>query len=93
MAADLASEQHRLAALTITGDLSVRAAFDVSYQVPSAEAARMYRLLSLIAGLDFGLELAAATAGTGLGEASGLLDDLTGANPAAGNRRAALPVP
>jgi tetratricopeptide (TPR) repeat protein len=80
LAADLASEQHRLAALTIADDLSVRAAFDLSYQVLSVEAARMYRLLSLISGPDFGLELAAATAGTGLGEATGLLDDLTGAS-------------
>jgi tetratricopeptide (TPR) repeat protein len=80
MAADLASEQHRLAALTIAGDLSVRAAFDVSYQALPADAARMYRLLSLIAGPDFGLELAAATAGTGVGEATGLLDDLTEAS-------------
>jgi tetratricopeptide (TPR) repeat protein len=80
MAADLASEQHRLAALTIAGDLSVRAVFDVSYQALPADAARMYRLLSLIAGPDFGLELAAATAGTGLGEATGLLDDLTEAS-------------
>jgi tetratricopeptide (TPR) repeat protein len=38
----------------------------------------MYRLLSLIAGPDFGLELAAATADVSPAQATGLLDALTG---------------
>jgi tetratricopeptide (TPR) repeat protein len=80
LAAELASEQHRLAALAITGDVSVRAAFDVSYQALPVEAARMYRLLSLIAGPDFGSELAAAAAGVSAEQATGLLDALTSAS-------------
>jgi tetratricopeptide (TPR) repeat protein len=80
VAAELASEQHRLATLTITGDLSVRAAFDVSYQALPTAAARLYRLLSLIAAPDFGRELAAATGGLLPGQAAGLLEDLTAAS-------------
>jgi tetratricopeptide (TPR) repeat protein len=80
LAAELASEQHRLAALTIAGDLSVRAAFDVSYQVLPATAARMYRLLSLVPAPDFSRALAAATADLLPGEAAGLLDELIGAS-------------
>jgi tetratricopeptide (TPR) repeat protein len=80
VAAELASEQHRLAALTITDDLSVRAAFDVSYQTLPATAARLYRLLSLIPAPDFGPELAAAAGGLSPEQAAGPLEDLTAAS-------------
>lgn len=68
-AAELASEQHRLSVLSIADDISVRAAFDASYQALPDSTAALYRLLSLIPGPDFGPELAAATAGIDLGEA------------------------
>jgi hypothetical protein len=45
MAAELASERGRLTALHLTGDLSVRTAFDVSYQALPEDTARAYRLL------------------------------------------------
>jgi tetratricopeptide (TPR) repeat protein len=80
LAAELASEQRRLTALTITGDLSVRAAFDVSYQALSADAAEMYRLLSLIPGPDFSQELVAATADAEPEQAAESLDALISAS-------------
>jgi hypothetical protein len=80
LAAELASEQDRLAAFTVKGDLSVRATFDVSYRSLPAGTARLYRLLSLIPGPDFGSELAAATAGLSPEQASELLDELTAAS-------------
>jgi tetratricopeptide (TPR) repeat protein len=80
VAAELASEQHRLAVLSISGDWSVRAVFDVSYQALPATAGRLYRLLSLIPGPDFGAELAAAAGGIDLPEAMQLLETLTAAS-------------
>jgi tetratricopeptide (TPR) repeat protein len=80
MAVELASEQNRLAALTVTSDLSVSAVFDISYQSLPAETARLYRLLSLVPGPDFGPELAAATADLPTSLASRLLDELTAAS-------------
>lgn len=80
VAAELTSEQRRLAVLSISGDLSVRAAFDVSYQALPAAAGRLYRLLSLVPGPDFGAELAAATGGINLQEAMQLLETLTAAS-------------
>lgn len=49
-------EQHdRLAALTIADDprATVRAVFDLSYRTLTADAARLFRLLSLVPGPDF----------------------------------------
>lgn len=80
VAAELASERDRLGVLAISGDMSVRAAFDVSYQALPAAGARLYRLLSVIAGPDFGQELAAATADLRPRDATRLLDDLTAAS-------------
>jgi NB-ARC domain len=80
IAAELASAQDRLTALTVTGDLSVTAAFDVSYQSLPAATARLYRLLSLAPGPDFGPDLAAVTAGLPASQACQLLDDLTAAS-------------
>jgi tetratricopeptide (TPR) repeat protein len=80
VAAELADEHHRLTVLSIADDLSVRAVFDVSYQVLPAPAARLYRLLSLVPSSDFSAGLAAAVAGIGPAEAAGLLDALTAAS-------------
>lgn len=80
IAAELASERDRLAILAIADDISVHAAFDSSYQALPARTARLYRLLSPIPGPDFGPDLAAATAGIGLAEATRLLRELTEAS-------------
>ena len=80
MVRELASERDRLGALSLTGDLSVRAVFDVSYQGLPAEAARMYRELSLVPGPGFGVDLAAAATATDPATAARLLDALTEAS-------------
>ncbi|MHC3471724.1 ATP-binding protein [Streptomyces sp. 7R007] len=56
----LAEEHGRLEALAIDGDHDVRAALDVSYRALPAPAARLYRLLGLHPGREFGSEVAAA---------------------------------
>jgi hypothetical protein len=58
----------------------VCAMFDVSYRSLPAGTARLYRLLSLIPGPDFGPELAAATAALSPEQAAELLDELTAAS-------------
>ena len=80
IADELASERDRLAALSLMEDLSVRAAFDVSYRALPPEAARAYRLLALVPGPDFTTDLAAAATATGLREMTTLLEVLTGAS-------------
>jgi tetratricopeptide (TPR) repeat protein len=80
VASELASEQRRLGVLSIVGDLSVAAAFDVSCQALPAAARRFYRLLSLVPGPDFGTGLASAAAAVSLPEAAALLDVLTAAS-------------
>lgn len=80
MAGELASEQGRLGALSLTEDMSVRAVFDVSYRGLPAEAARMYRQLSLVPGPGFALDLAAAATATNPATARRLLDTLTWAS-------------
>lgn len=80
VAAELADENDRLAALTVDADLSVRAAFDVSYHALPEATARLYRLLSLIPAPDFGTEVAAATAAVAPHKADQLLDELTTAS-------------
>ncbi len=80
VAAELASEHGRLAALSLPGDLSVRAAFDVSYKALPAEATRAYRLTALIPGPGFSLGLAVAAIAADPGSTGVLLDLLTGAS-------------
>jgi len=80
VAAELSSERHRLAALSLTEDLSVRAVFDVSYRALPPAAARAYRLLSLLPGSEFTAGLAAAATETGSREMIRLLDALTDAS-------------
>jgi tetratricopeptide (TPR) repeat protein len=76
IAADLAREKDRLAALSITEDLSVRAAFDASYRALPTGVRRLYRLLSLAPGPGFSLELAAAIADADPARARQMLDAL-----------------
>jgi tetratricopeptide (TPR) repeat protein len=78
LAEELAGERGRLTALSLSGDLSVRAAFDISYRALHADAARMYRLLSLVPGPDAGAGVAGAATGLDAGRAAGLLDALAG---------------
>jgi tetratricopeptide (TPR) repeat protein len=57
---ELVDERSRLANLSQSGDLSVRATFDLSYKLLDPRAAAVYRRLSLHPGDDFGPGLAAA---------------------------------
>ena len=79
LAADLAERHRRLAVLSAE-DLSVRSAFDASYRAIPAEVAYAYRLLSLVPGPDFGVEVAAACIGTDTDYVGYLLDALTSAS-------------
>ncbi|CAM4294715.1 tetratricopeptide repeat protein [Kibdelosporangium persicum] len=74
--ADLVDERRRLARLSLDDDLSVKAVFDVSYQALSPSAARLYRLLGLHPGPDFGTGVAAAVLATSRAEADRLIDEL-----------------
>lgn len=89
IAGELASERHRLSALSVEGDISVRAAFDISYRALAHHAARAYRLLALIPGPTFGAELAAAATGSGPAESEQIMSTLVEASlleEAAGQR-------
>jgi tetratricopeptide (TPR) repeat protein len=77
---DLADQQSRLAKLTVEGDVSVAATFDLSYRELPAEAARSYRLLGLHPGPDFGHEVAAAAVGVPEDKAEDLLNLLVDAS-------------
>lgn len=74
--ADLVDEQRRLARLSFSDDLSVKAVFDVSYHALSSPAARLYRLLGLHPGNDFDTGVAAAVLHTSLPDAEPLVDEL-----------------
>ncbi|MER6088359.1 ATP-binding protein [Streptomyces bluensis] len=85
----LAAEHGRLDALAIDGDHGVRAALDLSYRGLPDEAARLYRLLGVHPGTEFGSGAAAALlagdagdAGTGTEQSDpgDLLDVLHDAN-------------
>jgi tetratricopeptide (TPR) repeat protein len=80
VAAELRDEQLRLARLSFSDDLSVKAVFDVSYQALSPPAARLYRLLGLHPGPDFDAGVAAAALATSRPEAERLVDELLTAN-------------
>ncbi|MDQ1026922.1 tetratricopeptide (TPR) repeat protein [Streptomyces umbrinus] len=66
----LTAERGRLDALAIDGDHGVRAALDLSYQGLPAEAARLYRLLGVHPGTEFGGGVAGAVLGAA-GDGSG----------------------
>ncbi|MGW0842502.1 ATP-binding protein [Streptomyces sp. NPDC002787] len=61
----LAAEQGRLDALAIEGDHGVRAALDLSYRGLPASAARLYRLLGVHPGREFGSAVASAVLARG----------------------------
>ncbi|MEV3993062.1 NB-ARC domain-containing protein [Streptomyces sp. NPDC049837] len=73
----LSEEHDRLEALAIEGDHNVGAALDLSYQGLPAGAARLYRLLGLHPGREFGAAAASAALGT---DATELLETLHDAN-------------
>ncbi|MFJ9524715.1 ATP-binding protein [Streptomyces cyaneofuscatus] len=73
----LSEEHERLEALAIEGDHDVRAALDLSYQGLPPAAARLYRLLGLHPGREFGGPVARALLGE---EAVDALDALYDAN-------------
>jgi tetratricopeptide (TPR) repeat protein len=77
---DLADQRSRLSKLSVEGDVSVAAIFDLSYRELPAPVARSYRLLGLHPGPDFGHGVTAAAVGVGLEEADGLLDVLVDAS-------------
>jgi tetratricopeptide (TPR) repeat protein len=70
----LADRQGRLESLTVSGDASVRASFDLSYRELRPEVARLYRLLGLHPGAEFGLGVIAAAANV----SPDVADDLVG---------------
>ena len=78
--AELADEHDRLAALSLPGDVSVQAAFDLSYNALPEQAARLYRLTSLLPGPSFTAELAATAVETDLRRAARLLEHLADAS-------------
>lgn len=75
LAGRLADEDRRLDMLS-AGDLRVNSAFSLSYSRLAPGAARMFRLLSLVPGGDFGMPLAAVLAGVPLPDADDLLEEL-----------------
>ncbi|MBD0672638.1 hypothetical protein [Streptomyces sp. CBMA156] len=79
LARDLADERARLAELEVA-DLSVRAAFDLSYRTLAAPVAAMFRLLALHHGPDISAEAAAVLAGTHEREARRTLEALARAH-------------
>jgi tetratricopeptide (TPR) repeat protein len=79
LTARLRDERTRLGTLT-AGDLQVRPAFAVSYHRLSTSARRMFRRLALVPGVDFGVDLAAIAAGTGLSDARVQVEELVDAS-------------
>lgn len=79
---ELSDETRRLSSLRVEdGDMSVQAVFNASYRaLGSDDTRRMYRLLGLIPGADFGVPAAAAMAGVEEEMAADVLDTLVGAN-------------
>lgn len=71
----LSEEHERLKALAIEGEHDVRAALDLSYQGLPPVAARLYRLLGLHPGREFGAPVARALLGEGAVEALDALHD------------------
>lgn len=65
VADELTDERRRLHGLSLDGDVSVRAAFDVAYRGLEPAAKRAYRMTSMIPGPEFCVDLAAATLADG----------------------------
>ncbi|WP_283139564.1 tetratricopeptide repeat protein [Rhizohabitans arisaemae] len=77
---ELRDATRRLAMLSVEGDISLQAVFDLSYHGLSDEQAAFYRRLGLHPGPDFGLGAAAAVAGVDEDDAAQMLDHLSGAS-------------
>jgi tetratricopeptide (TPR) repeat protein/transcriptional regulator with XRE-family HTH domain len=75
VAADLASARDRLAVMRAE-NLSVAAAFDLSYRDLTADQRRLFRRLGLVPGPDIDAYAAAALDGTGVETARDRLDEL-----------------
>lgn len=71
---------NRVEVLSVRGDLSIQSSFDAAYQNLAEPAARTYRVLGLICGQGFSLEVAAAALNTDLVAAEQALDDLVDAS-------------
>lgn len=76
----LADQRSRLSSLAVPGEVSVQASLDLSYQELRPAAARLYRLLGLHPGIDFGLGLVAAAGEVTHQEADDLVGDLVDVN-------------
>jgi tetratricopeptide (TPR) repeat protein len=79
MVVELRGEWRRLDALSVE-DVSVQAAFDVSYQALPPDAARLYRMVGLLPGTDFDRAVVAAAADLPVEEADRLLGVLVEAS-------------
>ncbi|MFG2429081.1 ATP-binding protein [Streptomyces sp. NPDC048590] len=75
LAQRLAEEDRRLGVLS-AGDVRVEAAFDLSYRQLTPDAARMFRLLTLVPGPDVGPASAARLTGQDPFDAEDTLEDL-----------------
>ncbi|HEX5495904.1 MAG TPA: NB-ARC domain-containing protein, partial [Mycobacteriales bacterium] len=67
---------NRLAAFSVEEDQPVRSALDLSYEVLTAPAARLYRLLCLHPGPDFGTGVVCAALDVSTDEGEDLVDEL-----------------
>jgi tetratricopeptide (TPR) repeat protein len=76
LVATLADRQRRLESLTVSGDVSVRASFDLSYQELRPDVARVYRLIGLHPGAEFEPGVVAAAAEISPDAADDLLAEL-----------------
>ncbi|MFE6187782.1 ATP-binding protein [Streptomyces sp. NPDC056465] len=75
LAERLAQEERRLDALS-AGDIRVAAAFDLSYRQLTPEAARVFRLLTLVPGPDASVACAAVLTGDDVFDAEDTLEEL-----------------
>jgi hypothetical protein len=78
VASRLSDEQSRLDWFR-AGDLDVRGAFAATYDAIASECQRLFMLLSLVPGPDFGPEIAAALTGSTILAAETMLDNLAAA--------------
>src|SRR5207302_10230561 len=69
-------DRHRRLFELVAGDRSVAAAFEVSYRQLTEAQRRLFRMVSLHPGTDFGVPCAAALAGVRTGESERLLEEL-----------------
>lgn len=77
---ELRFEHGRLSALSLTGDVSVEAVMDHSYDGLGEEMARLYRLCAAHPGREFGVEVAAAALTRSIDHTESTVDMLVEAN-------------